>query len=1179
MTAPISVKAPVQYQSGLDAPTDGASRRSNSTSADAASVPLEAVLCTEELSRRPARAPDFESENRALISLAQALADTPLSILQALADMLLDIFKVGSAGVSLPTKDERKFFWPAVAGQWQPHAGGATPRDFGLCGDVLDRNAPMLFQHPERRYPYFLQLLPLAKECLLVPFRVEGKAIGAIWVVAHDDRRKFDSEDLRQLESVGRFAAAAHQSVEALEAAQQQGQLALRLVEEAVGSGLAIEKLSAEIRISEQRYRTLFESMDDGFCIIEKLESPAGAALDFRYIEVNPAFVRQSGVDSASGVVGKTIRQLFPSISEDWYQSYDTLLRTGEPIRFERELVPGIRTLEIYAVKMEDTSGRRLAVIFKDITQRNLAQEALRQSEGFNRSIIESSPDCIKVLDLEGNLLSMLSGQQLLGIEDIRPFLNKSWIDLWKRGDKQAAQAAIDAALASGTGNFVGFFRTFRGEPKWWDVAISPILDAHGKPTRLLAVSRDVTGQRRRELNLEFLASVSQDLARWTDVEEMTRTVGARVAAYLELSLCALVEINEAADQAVINHDWHRDDVPGLAGTYRLADFVGEEFIRIARTGEAIVVRNAAADPRTDPTQFAALKIASFVCAPLIIDGQWRFALCLFKSEVHDWQEDEIALARGLTERIWTRLERLRAEAALRQSEERFRALFDRGPIAMYACDTAGTLQEFNSVAVNLWGREPRRGNTKERFCGSLNLYLPDGLLVSLDATPMARVLLGEIPFARDVEAVIERPDGSRITVISNVVPLTNAQGEMTGAINCFYDITERSEMERKLQEQAQALTELDSRKDEFLAMLSHELRNPLAPLSNAVQMLRLQKNEDPVQRQARGIIERQVGQLKHLIDDLLEISRITTGRVRLRLEPIAISGVVERALETVQPLVTQRRHALTVALPPQPVWLRADAARLEQVMVNLLTNAAKYTDEGGQIRLSVRQEDNVAVLRVRDTGVGIAPELLPRIFDLFTQAERSLDRSDGGLGIGLSLVQRLVELHGGTVEVSSVPGQGSEFVVRLPTAAANLPTFPADAVATAAPPGRSCRVLVVDDNLDAAESMAELLGMDGHEVRMAHDGPAALDAVQQFPTDLVLLDIGLPGMSGLEVARRIRQMPALAHITLVAMTGYGQESDHRNSKEAGFDHHLVKPASFDDINRILTSVVPGQRG
>ena len=388
-----------------------------------------------------------------------------------------------------------------------------------------------------------------------------------------------------------------------------------------------------------------------------------------------------------------------------------------------------------------------------------------------------------------------------------------------------------------------------------------------------------------------------------------------------------------------------------------------------------------------------------------------------------------------------------------------------------------------------------------------------------------------------------------------------------------FNNITERRNVERKLQEQAQALADLDRRKDEFLAMLSHELRNPLAPLTNAVHMLRLQANEDSVQRQARGIIERQVGQLTHLVSELLEISRITTGRVQLRLERIALSGVVERAIETAQPLIEERRHALAVSAPPHPLWLQADASRLEQVVVNLLTNAAKYTAPGGRIWLSVAQEGQETVLRVRDTGIGIDAALLPRIFDLFTQAEKSLDRSQGGLGIGLCLVQRLVELHGGSVAVTSVPGQGSEFVVRLPVTSLDLPPLLPPQAGVARPVGTCCRVLVVDDNVDAAESIGDLLAMLGHEVRVVHDGAAALEAAQSFPAGVVLLDIGLPGLTGLEVARRIRQLPALKHLVLVAMTGYGQESDRERSREAGFDHHLVKPAVLDELLKILATV------
>ena len=388
-----------------------------------------------------------------------------------------------------------------------------------------------------------------------------------------------------------------------------------------------------------------------------------------------------------------------------------------------------------------------------------------------------------------------------------------------------------------------------------------------------------------------------------------------------------------------------------------------------------------------------------------------------------------------------------------------------------------------------------------------------------------------------------------------------------------FSDITERRLSELQTLAQAKALAELDRRKDEFLAMLGHELRNPLAPISSAVSLLRLQQNETPMQRQACAIIERQVGQLNHLVDDLLEVSRITTGRVQLRQEQVAVSDIVERAVETAQPLITQHRHHLTVRLPAQPVWLHADAARLEQVVVNLLTNAAKYTDEGGCIELSVQHDGPDAVLRVRDTGIGIAPDLLPHVFDLFTQAERSLDRSQGGLGIGLCLVQQLVELHGGTVTAHSVQGQGSEFVVRLPSMLSWIPPPGPLVAAPVGPLEKHCRVLVVDDNVDAARMLGMLLEFSGYEVRMAYDGLSAVEAALAWHPDVALLDIGLPGLSGHGVAKRIRLEATLEGMVLIALTGYGQESDRQLSRDAGFDHHLTKPADFNVLKNLLKTV------
>jgi CheY-like chemotaxis protein/two-component sensor histidine kinase len=307
-------------------------------------------------------------------------------------------------------------------------------------------------------------------------------------------------------------------------------------------------------------------------------------------------------------------------------------------------------------------------------------------------------------------------------------------------------------------------------------------------------------------------------------------------------------------------------------------------------------------------------------------------------------------------------------------------------------------------------------------------------------------------------------------------------------------------------------------------------------------------------------------------VDDLLEVSRITSGRIRLHQETVDARTVVERAIETVRPLIEQRKHRLTVSQPREPIWLFADSTRIEQVVVNLLNNAAKYTADGGHISLNAQQENEEVVIRVRDTGVGIALDLLPRIFELFTQGERSVDRSQGGLGIGLTLVRRLVELHGGKVEADSVLGQGSEFVVRLPV----LPSATDQTSSTTVEPAKraaiSLRVLVVDDNVDAADSAAMILRRSGHDVRVEYSSPGALETAMMYRPHVILLDIGLPEISGYEVARRLRQMPELMGVRLVAVTGYGQDADRHRSHAAGFDHHLVKPMNVKQLQEILAT-------
>jgi two-component system CheB/CheR fusion protein len=423
-------------------------------------------------------------------------------------------------------------------------------------------------------------------------------------------------------------------------------------------------------------------------------------------------------------------------------------------------------------------------------------------------------------------------------------------------------------------------------------------------------------------------------------------------------------------------------------------------------------------------------------------------------------------------------------------------------------------------------------------------------------------------------------PDGSLHWVLSYGHGSYGDDGRSLYLDGVTLDLTDRKRLEESLRRQTAALQEADRRKDEFLATLAHELRNPLAPISNAIQILAVRGDDPALVAQTSEVMERQVQQMVRMVDDLLEVSRIGRGKISLQKAPVDLADVVATAVETSRPLVEAHHHHLTVSLPERPVRVEGDAARLAQVLSNLLNNAAKYTTDGGRIELSVSQTQGAAhgeaLLRVRDTGIGIDPELLPHIFDMFSQIEGATDRSQGGLGIGLTIVRRLVEMHGGRIEAySEGPGKGSEFQVRLPALAEPV-AAPAEKAVEDSSAGESAKtrcVLIVDDNLDSAESMAMLLRLYGHEVRLAHDGVAALEEALTFRPDVVFLDLSLPKMDGFEVARRLRSEPTMQDVKLIAMTGYSQESDRQRTQAAGFHLHLVKPVDFGMLQELLSSI------
>jgi signal transduction histidine kinase/ActR/RegA family two-component response regulator len=487
-----------------------------------------------------------------------------------------------------------------------------------------------------------------------------------------------------------------------------------------------------------------------------------------------------------------------------------------------------------------------------------------------------------------------------------------------------------------------------------------------------------------------------------------------------------------------------------------------------------------------------------------------------------------------------------RPEAALEASEARFRNLIESNADGILVVQPDGMIRYANPAATELLRRPA--SELVGRYFG---IPIGAGGKTELDLVST----------------------GAEARVVEMHVVETEWAGE-PALLASLRDISDRKRLEEQLRHKVDELAVADQRKDEFLAMLAHELRNPLAPILNAVHIMRL-RGDDPVLRERmRVVVEQQVRCMARLVDDLLDVSRITRGKIQLRHEPVILSTLVQRSLETVRPHLVAKGHELRVSVPDEPIRLWADPVRLEQVLNNLLTNAIKYTERGGLIEVEVASTGEVVAIRVRDNGIGIAPDMLEGIFGLFTQVDQSLARSQGGLGIGLTLARDLVRMHQGTLTARSAGlGKGSEFLVTLPLSNQIADVASSPTAVGSRPTGRLRRVLVVDDNQPSADSLGLIIKLWGHECRVVHQGPDAITEAEVFRPDVVLLDIGLPGMDGYAVARELRSRPHLSGIVLIAMTGYGREEDRERSRDSGFNEHLVKPLDLDALELLLAQV------
>lgn len=636
-----------------------------------------------------------------------------------------------------------------------------------------------------------------------------------------------------------------------------------------------------------------------------------------------------------------------------------------------------------------------------------------------------------------------------------------------------------------------------------------------------------------------------------------------------------LASIVESSDDAIISKNLNGVVTSWNRGAERIFGYTAEEMV-----GQSILKLIPPERPDEEPAILDRIRrgerVDHFHTVRMRKDGA-RIDVSVTISPVRN--EDGIVVGASKVARDIT----LERQAALR--EAMFTAMVQGADDAIVSKDLNGIVTSWNAAAERIFGY-----TAAEMVGQSITLLVPPE---RPDEEPsiLRRLARGERVEQFETERV--RKDGARIQVSLTISPIRDLSGTIVGASKIARDITERKRLEAQLRENAeqlrrysaqidaqneeltarnQELAEADRQKNEFLAMLAHELRNPLAPILNAIQVLQVPAlSEQVYQRQAK-VIDRQAHHMARLLDDLLDVSRITRGKIELRKQKLNFGAAADQAVEALRPLIDQRCHQFLVSIPAEPLPVCADPTRLHQIIGNLLSNAAKYTEPGGRIELAVWREGGEAALQVKDNGVGMAPEFLPRAFDLFTQADRAVSREEPGLGIGLTMVQRLVQLHGGEVSAHSEGvGRGSTFTIRLPLFRADEePPSGAAAGDPRAEPAVVRRVLIVDDNEDAADTLADLVSLWGHEAHAIHDGRAALRTMAEYRPEVLLLDLSMPGMSGFEVAQALRERAEFGAVVLVALTGYGQEEDRRRTHAAGFDYHLTKPVDPEALRRLL---------
>jgi signal transduction histidine kinase/CheY-like chemotaxis protein len=661
-----------------------------------------------------------------------------------------------------------------------------------------------------------------------------------------------------------------------------------------------------------------------------------------------------------------------------------------------------------------------------------------------------------------------------------------------------------------------------------------------------------------------FLVAFADAVRPLTDAGDITLFAAQFLGTHIAANQILYAEIDPDAHVGAVVHEWSDEHGPLVTGAHSLTA-AGPQLLAQLASGKTVVVEDVRLEPMAGPLEtYERRSLRSFVVVPLVKNDRFVALLGALQRTPRRWLRREVALVEEIAERTWSAVERARAESAVRKTHQHMQLALDAANMGAFVWYPHEDRTDPDARMLELFGLPPD---------GAINLAValaqlihPDDRQRYADAVARAMDAAGEGRLREDIRVL--RPDGERWIAITARMEFVGEPPVPSRLVGMATDVTDRKRVEEALREREERLAESDRKKDEFLAILAHELRNPLAPIRTGVEVIRRNGMASGDAARVTEMMERQIGHMVRLIDDLLDISRITSGKIRLQRQTSDIRGLVESAIEANRAAIATAEVHLSVNLPAEPIWLDVDPARFVQIVSNILHNAVKFTDRDGSVVLSARVEDGALVLTVTDTGVGMSPDSLPHVFDLFMQDAQTARRAPGGLGIGLALARRLVEMHGGAIDATSPGvGRGSTFRVWLPLADAAVPRTQPEPVA--APAAVSRRVVVIDDNRDAADAAAMFVEDLGNEVRVAYDGETGVGLVKSFRPHLVLLDLGMEGVDGFETCRRIRSELGSA-VYLVALTGWGQDHDKRATALAGFDAHLTKPADPAALERII---------